>query len=447
MMKADRSLDRPPHRLRPRKGLVGGVVMVAVGALAAAGQTPPEQPTSKLADPDRRIRVEGMRELRDSNQPDAANRIAALLTDPVDAIQSEAIATEVGLFLAEKPAARRYKAGIVEVRNRSGIEAAFDGGPSATSGQAIPPELVKGLTAAMGDNSGRVRLDATYAYGTLVPGALVRADVSDLKPGIDALRAALKDSESQIRRAAARVLGRLFGVFGGVCTGRCADLGGADVGDALIDAMNDRSAGVRAAAMAALGETRNERAVQAIEERFTFHRRGDEAEAALGALARIGNPASLPLLRSLLKNDNPAVQRMAMEGVARIGARELALEIEDLPKVTRSDVTMIASAFALHRLGRGNHVDRLVNAALAPATAALGRGYLVELGPSIAPDLYPYLVESDPRVRVFAIDLLGELGHRSAIERLKPLTADPDTQVAAAARRAIARLESGGPQS
>lgn len=443
MMNRNRSC---PARM---SSLWGGVLMMGVATLAAAQPPAPaaEPSVSKLTDPDRRIRIEGMRELRDSNQPDAANRIAALLTDPVDAIQIEAIATEVGLFLAEKPAARRYKAGIVEVRNRSGIEAAFDAGPSATSGQAIPPELVKGLTAAIGDKSGRVRLDATYAYGTLIPGALVRADVADLKPGIDGLRAALKDSESQIRRAAARVLGRLFGMFGGVCTGRCADLGGADVGDALVDAMNDRSAGVRAAAMAALGETRNERAIQALEERFTFHRRGDEAEAALGALARIGNPASLPLLRSLLKNENSTLQRMAMEGVARVGARELALEIEDLPNVTRSEVTMVASAFALHRLGRGHHVDRLVNAALTSSTAALGRGYLVELGPSIAPDLYPYLVESDPRVRVFAIDLLGELGNRSAIERLKPLTADPDTQVAAAARRAIARLESSGPQS
>ncbi|MBI3265024.1 MAG: HEAT repeat domain-containing protein [Acidobacteria bacterium] len=427
--------------------LLGGVLTAGVAVVTAAAQNATEQTASKLTNPDRRIRLEGLRELRDSNPPDAAIRMAALLTDPIDAIQIEAIATEVNLFLAEKPAARRYRAGIVEVRNRSGLEAAFDAGPSATGGQAIPPELVKGLTAAMGDSSGRVRLDATYAFGTLVPGVLVRADVADLKPGIDVLRAALKDSESQIRRAAARVLGRLFGAFGGGCTGRCGELGGADVGDALIDAMNDRSAGVRAAAMAALGETRNERAIQALEERFTFHRRGDEAEAALDALARIGNPASLPLFKSLLKHGDLNVQRMAMEGVARIGARELGLEIEDLPKMSRSDVTMIASAFALHRLGRGRHVDRLVNAALTPSTAALARGYLVELGPSIATDLYPYLIESDSRVRLLAIDLLGELGNRSAIERLKPLSADPDAQIAAAARRAIARLEAGGPPS
>lgn len=424
-----------------RSSLWGGVLMATAGALAAA-QTPGDQSVSKLADPDRKVRIEGMRELRDSNQPDAAAKIAVLLTDPVDAVQMEALATEVGLFLAEKPTPRRYKAGIVEVRNRSGIEAAFDAGASATSGQVIPPELITGLTAAMGDTSARVRLDSTYAYGTLVPTALARADVSDLKPGVDALRASLKDSEAQIRRAAARALGRLFGTFGGVCTGRCADLGGADVGDGLIDAMNDRSAGVRDAAMEALGVIRNERAIQALEERFTFHRRGDEAESALDALARIGNPASLPLFRSLLKNDDLTIQRMAIEGVARIGRRELAMEIEDLPKVTRAETTMVAAAFALHRLGRGSHVDRLVDAALTSSTAALGRGYLVELGPSIAPDLYSFLVVSDRRVRIFAVDLLGEIGNRSAIERLKPLTADPDTQVAAAARRAIARLES-----
>lgn len=433
------------------------VLALAISTGVQTPQAPPEQTTAKLSDPSQKIRVEGMRELRErvenarhdrvshnvhaSNVSEAAKLIAPLLNDPVDAVQVEAISTEVGLFLAEVPEGRRYKAGIVEVRNRSGVQAAFEAGPSATSAQEIPVEVIKGLTAAMGDTSGRVRFDATYAFGTLARHALTKAEIADVKPGIDVLRASLNDATSDVRVAAARVLGRVFGAFGPSCAGRCVELGGVEVGDALIDAMNDRSGAVRAAAMEALGATRNERAIKALEERFTFHGRGDEAESALDALARIGNPASVPLFKSLLQSTDADVQRMAIEGVARAGAKEMALEIEDLPRATRAEETMIAVTFALHVLGRGDHVRTLHGAALVSTTAAQARGYLVELGSTVAPGLYAYLLEADPRVKIFTADLLGELGNTGAIERLKPLMADRDPQVAAAARRAIARLE------
>ena len=68
------------------------------------------------------------------------------------------------------------------------------------------------------------------------------------------------------------------------------------------------------------------------------------------------------------------------------------------------------------------------------------RGYILELGPSITPDLYPYLGDQDPGVRAALCDLLAELGDTAAIDRLSSLLTDPTSDVADAANRAIQSL-------
>jgi HEAT repeat protein len=72
------------------------------------------------------------------------------------------------------------------------------------------------------------------------------------------------------------------------------------------------------------------------------------------------------------------------------------------------------------------------------------RGYILEAGRPILPDLYPYLGDSDAGVRAAVCDIVGALGDPEAISRLQPLVSDPNANVADRANRAIERLRRGG---
>ena len=66
--------------------------------------------------------------------------------------------------------------------------------------------------------------------------------------------------------------------------------------------------------------------------------------------------------------------------------------------------------------------------------------YLVELGPSMTPTLLPRLQEPDMNVREAVADVLGVIGDASVVPALETASKDRDVAVAAAAKRALARL-------
>ena len=65
---------------------------------------------------------------------------------------------------------------------------------------------------------------------------------------------------------------------------------------------------------------------------------------------------------------------------------------------------------------------------------------MLELGPAIGPDLYPYLNDPDAQVRGAVCDVLAQLGDVGAVAKLTPLLSDPNAKVADRANRAIERL-------
>ena len=80
-------------------------------------------------------------------------------------------------------------------------------------------------------------------------------------------------------------------------------------------------------------------------------------------------------------------------------------------------------------------------------TAQRSKDLLIELGPSIAPDLYLYLQDRDPGVRGAVCELLAELGDTNAIDRMTPLLSDSNTRVADRANRSIEKLRRRGAAS
>jgi HEAT repeat protein len=281
-----------------------------------------------------------------------------------------------------------------------------------------PAELVTALLQAVDDENQKVRLEAIYALGVIGKGPLAADQVQRLIKALD-------HYDPAVRSGAARVVGRL-------------KVG--EAGDAVIKAVNDSQAEVRYAAMRALGAIRETRAVGALTEQLAFYKKGEGAWSALDALAQIGAPASVPLFKARLLDKDPFIRRAAAEGLGR--ARDVE-SIDTIEKnVTTDDAPMVrlASAFAMLKLGR-SYASRLVDMMNSPKVLAQGQEYLIELGPAMIPTLLPRLQDPDADVREALVDVVGVIGDASHLPALEAATKDRDDSVAAAAKRAIARIQ------
>ena len=385
---------------------------------SAAQQARFEDVVRNLRNPDPKIRLNAVRLLREAKHPEAVTPMAALVTDPIDEIQIEAILAELSFFLVDDVPSRKRVALVVEVRNAGGAPAAFDLGPLAAWPRPAPPELIRGLLQAIDDEHPRVRLEAVYALGSVV------------RPPLDAqwvpqLVKALDHYDPAIRTGAARVAGRLQVKA---------------AGEVLIKALNDSSTPVRYAAMRALGALREELAIVALTDQFTFYARGEGAWSALEALGRIGHASSVPLFKARLADKDPFLRRAAAEGLGRSGDTSEIPALEVGAANDGSEMASAAMAFALQKLGQSRVpglVEFMKSAKMAPQIGE----YLIELGPSIAPLLVTHLQDPRPAIRGNVALVLGALGGEEALTALEPLAQDRDRDVARAASRAIERIK------
>jgi HEAT repeat protein len=392
------------------------------GLLASGGAAPQQarfdDVVRNLRNPDPKVRIKAVRLLREAGHLEAVTPMATLVNDPVDEIQLEAIYAELSFFLVDDVPARKRVALVVEVRNAGGAPAAFDLGPLAVWPRPAPPELVHALLQAIDDEHPRVRLEATYALGSIA------------RPPLDVQWApqiikALDHYDPAIRTAAARVAGRLQVKA---------------AGDMLIKAVNDSSPPVRFAAMRALGALGEERAVQALTEQFNHYGKGEGAWSALEALGRIGHASSVPLFKARLGDRDHFLRRAAAEGLGRSGETSEIAALEIGVGNDTSPMARAAMAFALQKLGR-NYLPRLVEFMTSAKTAPQVGEYLLELGPAVAPLLLPHLQDPSGAMRANVALVLGAIGGDEALAALEPLTSDPVRDVARAASRAVERIK------
>ena len=334
---------------------------------------PFEDVVRELDSHDPKIRVEAMRALARAGHPEAIGHIAKLLTDSVEDIQVEAIDTLLNFYLLDIPTKAKRVAGVFEVGKGSRAEAAFELGPFVLLPRPVPDALKRGLAGAMRDDWARLRAEATWTLGALVPPPVgTEAE--------QALAANLRDPEIPVRLAAARVAGAV----------RASSLG-----DALVAAMNDPNEKVRLAAMRSLGDIREERGVRALREQLEFHKRGPLARAALDGLARIASPQSLPTFQEHVSDRDPELRRSAIEGVARVGDAETLKALVVALAGERDATVRLARAFATERSG-GAGIGDLVSG-LDTRDADLAMAYIVELGQPAVPGLATLLKSPDAR--------------------------------------------------
>ena len=398
------------------KSICALLVVLAATTASARQQLRFDDVVRNLRNPDPKARLNAVRLLRDANYPQAIEPMAPLTLDPVEEIQLETIAAEIGFFLEQDIKSKEMVGFVIEKRRSAIAEAAFDLGPFAVWPRAVPDVLVTNLLKAVDDENARVRTEAIYAFG-VVARAPLTAEQHQL------LLATLDHYDPAVRSGAARVIARLRA---------------AGTGDALIKAVNDSQKEVRFAAMRALGAIHEERALGALTEQLAYYKKGEGAWSALDALARIGAPASTPIFRARLQDKDPYIRRAAAEGIGRAGDAESAAALEGL-STDESAMVRLAAAFALQKLGR-DEVARIVDLMNASKVVPQAQEYLVELGSGIVPLLVPRLQEPDQVTRAAIADVLGVIGDPATVPALQAAAQDAGTEAATAARRAIARI-------
>jgi HEAT repeat protein len=375
-----------------------------------------------LRNPEPKIRLQSLRLLRESGHFEAVGPIAPLVNDPLDEIQLEAIGAALSFYLVEPVAGTRRVALLFEVRSPSLAAAAFERGPLASFPRPVPPELIANLLQAVDDETARVRLEAIYALGVIARPPLL-GTLNDAHAA--ALVKALDHYDPAIRAGAAQVAGRLVV---------------APAGDALIRAINDSSAGVRYAAMRALGELKEVRAIQALSEQLTYYGRGEGAWSALHALAAIGHDSSVPLFAARLADRDPNLRRAAAEGLGRSGDRSQTEALQTAAGSDGAEMVRAAAAFALQLQG-GNYIPRLVESMRTDRLAPQITGYLLELGPAVETALLPHLLDPEPNIRAGVARVLGAIGGTAARQALQPLLEDRNRTVQREAGWALERMD------
>ena len=253
---------------------------------------------------------------------------------------------------------------LTELMTRHGItlpgksfEAAFDAGltpavPVTPGAFAVPLAM---LTAGNGDD----QISAAYAFGILAGRSGKAAAPTELASAGQALVQMIASKNRRTRIAGARVAGRVFALpfEAPMRQAGVAKSGSLPAGlvDGLFLMLNQKNDVEQLAAMDAFGLIRERDAVSALTERYSFHRKGGDrslAGGALEAMARIGDPSSVDLVKQVVADG---------WGEGR-------------------DATALAVAFARERLLRDGSIAVLRQALDDKARRAQARSYLIELG-------------------------------------------------------------------
>ncbi|MEO8682755.1 MAG: hypothetical protein ABI665_27145 [Vicinamibacterales bacterium] len=238
----------------------------------------------------------------------------------------------------------------VQVRDR-GIEGAFDDGVEPAI--AVTPGSFAVPLAMLSSGEGRDRIEAAYAFGVLAGRSGRAAAPAELAAAGQSFIQMMASIDRRTRIAGARVAGRVFAVPLQAAAGT-ANLP-AGMLDAVFAVFNQDHEFDQLAAMDALGLLRATMAVTALTERYAFYRGAGQralAGGALEALARIGEPSSVELVRQVA-------------GDKWAGGK---------------DSTALAVSFARERLLKDGSLVALQQALDDKSRRAQARGYLIELG-------------------------------------------------------------------
>jgi HEAT repeat protein len=366
-----------------------------------------------VRDPEQKVRLEVVKALRALRDLDAVPALVTSLGDGDPKVREEAIAALVELYGQRDfhgTPVGRFLSLFSDEYDRSSV------GPFAR----VDPSVYQGLAARLKDEDGQIRADAALALGIL-----------DGKPALADLVTALQDPDASVRGAATTAIGKL---------------GSGEDGKALIPLLADPSGDVRNRALQALGVLKVREAGPALRELYDTTEQREVKVKVLAALSRVGDPRQADLFRDLAQDPDPDRRRLAVEGLGRIADPSMLPAFKKDYQRETNDEMKLAYAFALTLLGDRAFVDSIVLGLSSRTYGSRCRSYLLEMGSSILPDLYPYLNDPDADIRAALCDVMAAIGDPSAVPHLQPLVSDPSSKVSDRANRAVETLRRGAPE-
>jgi HEAT repeat protein len=415
--------------------LLGVLLFLPAHPAFLFAQVPFDEAIGGLSSPDAKVRLHSATLLKESAYVESAIPLAKLVSDRDNTVQLEVIAAEVSIFTVGKIAPKRIGIITIEDRSRPAAQAAFDGGPLLLGTAPVPPAILLALRLAARDDSPTVSLEALYAFGALGSQLTGRPRRDLLQGSLSDLTVLLGLPDPALRLAAVRVIGRLYKRRPGDAP---VDQ---QMGNLVIAAVNESDRAMKFAAMDTLGEIREARAVGGLTELFQFYGKGDLAQAALSALARIGDTSSAPLFLTQMAGKSSEFKALAIEGLARTGDASHMAAIQGALKRERDGRVLAASNFAAAMLSNAP-IEQLVDALNKPKTHDTARQYLVEIAPGRVSRMARYAQDPVGRMRIDVADIAGLADDPQGVAVVAPLLTDMDKQVALAAERATRRLTS-----
>jgi HEAT repeat protein len=304
----------------------------------------------------------------------------------------------------------------------------------AGTGRPAPAEVMAALRAAAHDDNPRVAVEALYAFGALAS-EVKGTRRQELQAANSAYLAELAGSpRREMRVAAAAVIGRLYSRWPGESLEE-------SVGPAMVTALDDADETVKIVAARGLGALRYEGALQPLTDLFNARVKGDVAEAALDALARIAHPSSLELFKSQLTSPEPGLRAIAVAGIGRSAVdRRTIMEVMDTIGFERSDDVLLSMDFAWIMV-ENTTIDPLGEALMTLNGHDIALAYLIEIASLRSAKFFAYALDPDPRLRADVANILGVTRDPRGLPLVQPMLKDKNPQVVQAAERAIARMQ------
>jgi hypothetical protein len=240
----------------------------------------------------------------------------------------------------------------VEVKGGQ-IDAAFDA--HAMPRVPVTPGSFAAPLAVLTSAGGSDQIAAAYAFGILAGRSGRAASAQELAAAGQSLVAMIGAGDRRTRIVGARVSGRLFAAPFDRSPGPAVPPG---MVDALFALLNQDHEIELLAAMDAIGQLREISAASSLTERYRYYRNAGKralAGGALEALARIGDPSTVEIVRQLA-GDRWADGR---------------------------DPTALAVAFARQRMLQDGSIAMIQQAVDDKSRRSQARGYLAELGAAV----------------------------------------------------------------
>ena len=378
------------------------------------------------SDPDDSVRLEVVRALVRINDVMAIPSFIRLTKDPVKSIQEKSIEGLINIYVVENGG---FIHGVHKVADF--VNPWSDDYNSLVVEPYMPvkPEVITALSEILKVDDAGLRKEAATGLGILraapalpaITEALARENNDGVK--VELIRALYKIGDPEAAKA---VIPFIRAGEKNVHDEAIITAGRLRVKDALPDIKSLYESGVQ-----------ERKKVLGI---VPITGKDDLAKKLFEALSYLGDPSCQEIFRTALDDERTFYRRYAAEGYGRIGDKEQTTLIATRYLKEPDEEVKLAFGFALFRLGREEHLVELAN------DGDQGFEYMMELGSSEIPKLYPLLASEKDAAKIRLLNVIGLRGEASALPVVESYMRHASADVGSAANLAVRRLRGRFPQ-